>query len=91
MILLTQKIGQGPTRRCDSRCYNAKGGKCACICGGKNHCAGFDKALDNVRDLFLGQNTDDKPESGKGIPQVTRKAERALNRMSEQTKKELSA
>lgn len=24
-------------RRCDSRCYNAKGDHCTCICGGKNH------------------------------------------------------
>jgi hypothetical protein len=52
MILLTEKIGQGPTRRCDSRCYNAQGGQCKCICGGRNHGAGIDKALENVRTLF---------------------------------------
>jgi hypothetical protein len=52
MILMTEKVGQGPTRRCDARCYNAKGGKCDCICRGKNHCAGVQKALANVRERF---------------------------------------
>lgn len=52
MILMTQKVGQGPTQRCDARCYNAKRGGCKCICGGRNHGAGITKALDNVRVLF---------------------------------------
>lgn len=52
MILLTQRIGQGPTRRCDKRCYDAKGGKCDCICGGRNHSAGIVKALEHVREMF---------------------------------------
>jgi hypothetical protein len=52
MILLTQKVGDGPTRRCDARCYNAKGGKCECVCGGRNHCAGEQTALSNVREMF---------------------------------------
>lgn len=90
MVLLSQKIGQDATRRCDARCYNAKGGQCDCICGGKNHCAGFEKALANVRDMFLGQNTEEKPDSGKGIPVVTRKAQRAIERMSDQTQKEIA-
>jgi hypothetical protein len=52
MILLSQKIGDGPTQRCDARCFNAKGGNCQCICGGRNHGVGIDKALDNVREMF---------------------------------------
>jgi len=52
MILMTQKVGQGPTQRCDARCYNAKTGHCACICGGRNHGAGMQKALDNTRQMF---------------------------------------
>ena len=51
--LLTEKIGSGPTRRCDARCYTGKHDKCACICGGKNHGAGLEKAMDNVRETFL--------------------------------------
>ena len=52
MILMTQKVGQGPTQRCDARCYNAKSGECKCICGGRNHGAGLKKALDNVHEMF---------------------------------------
>lgn len=52
MILMTQKIGDGPVRRCDQRCYGATHGKCACICGGRNHGAGIQKALANVREMF---------------------------------------
>jgi len=35
----------GKTRRCDARCYNAIGKKCACICGGRNHGAGARAAI----------------------------------------------
>jgi len=40
----------GCVGRCDARCYDAKHDKCECICGGKNHGAGRDKAVDNVRE-----------------------------------------
>lgn len=53
MVLMTEKIGQGPTRRCDARCYNGKHAVCSCICGGKNHGAGLQQAMDNVREIFL--------------------------------------
>jgi hypothetical protein len=49
---MTQKVGQGPTQRCDARCYNATKGKCNCICGGRNHGSGIEQALDNVRTMF---------------------------------------
>jgi len=47
-----QKIGQDAARRCDARCYHGKSKACRCICGGKNHGAGLQKALNNVRDYF---------------------------------------
>lgn len=53
MTLMSEKIGQGPTRRCDAKCYNGKHARCTCICGGRNHGAGLQKAIDNVRDVFL--------------------------------------
>ena len=53
MTLMSQKIGQDATRRCDARCYGAKHSKCHCICGGLNHGAGLQQALTNVRDTFL--------------------------------------
>lgn len=39
---------QGCVGRCDARCYNAKGPRCRCICGGKNHGVGLAKARDNT-------------------------------------------
>ena len=96
MILMTQKIGQGPTQRCDARCYNAKSGECKCICGGRNHGAGIDKALDNVRTMFaplvlcehdkiLGtcEHGCTKPKGRVGDVEVTRRAQRELRRHEE--------
>lgn len=93
MILMTQKIGQGPTQRCDARCYNAKGGNCECICGGRNHGAGEKKALDNVRTMFapvvfcihnkiLGTCEEGctKPRGRVGDVEVTRRTLRELRR-----------
>lgn len=53
------------SRRCDATCYNAHGPKCECVCGGKNHGAGQEQAVANMRELFglelaLG---DPEPES----------------------------
>jgi len=33
------------TGRCDARCYNAKGKKCHCVCGGVNHGIGLNNAI----------------------------------------------
>lgn len=35
---------------CDARCYNAKGVKCVCVCGGLNHGEGLDQATQNTKD-----------------------------------------
>lgn len=40
----------GKTRRCDARCYNAKGSKCTCICGGRNHGVGLNRAINQSAD-----------------------------------------
>lgn len=37
--------------RCDARCYNATCTQCDCICGGKNHGAGIQQAMENTREL----------------------------------------
>ena len=39
---------KGCVGRCDANCYNAKHAKCTCICGGRNHSAGFERASENV-------------------------------------------
>jgi hypothetical protein len=37
--------------RCDARCYEAKDDKCDCICGGRNHGAGRNQAIENTQEL----------------------------------------
>ncbi len=36
--------------RCDAKCYEAKEEKCDCVCGGRNHGKGLEKALDNTKE-----------------------------------------
>jgi hypothetical protein len=42
---------EGCVGRCDARCYDADEPDCECICGGRNHGAGKQQALDNTREL----------------------------------------
>lgn len=54
--LISIKTPDGsPGARCDAKCYNAKGPKCTCLCGGVNHGAGKNNAIDNTHrySLFL--------------------------------------
>lgn len=37
----------GCVGRCDANCHDAKSAHCTCICGGKNHGAGLQKAIEN--------------------------------------------
>lgn len=52
--LLSVHNSEGCVGRCDARCYNAVGDVCDCICGGKNHGAGLERAMDNTRDWAEG-------------------------------------
>jgi len=40
--------GNGLVGRCDARCYDAIDQKCTCICAGKNHGVGQQKAIENT-------------------------------------------
>lgn len=51
MILMSYGNSEG-TRRCDARCYEGTGDHCDCICGGKNHGAGLQQAMQNVREQW---------------------------------------
>ncbi len=42
----------GCTGRCDAKCHDATGPDCNCICGGKNHGVGVDKAVENAREQY---------------------------------------
>jgi hypothetical protein len=45
MVLVVAVDGDGKVKRkCDARCYNAKGSDCHCVCGGRNHGLGFEEA-----------------------------------------------
>ena len=37
--------------RCNAGCYNAKHEKCVCVCQGRNHGIGLDRAVDNTREM----------------------------------------
>lgn len=39
----------GCVGRCDAKCYDAIEDECDCICGGANHGAGKQQAIDNTR------------------------------------------
>lgn len=54
-VLMSVHSSEGCEGQCDGKCYNAKGGKCTCICGGKNHGVGLEQAIDNTREQFLGK------------------------------------
>ncbi len=42
---------EGCVGRCDARCYEASEPECNCVCGGRNHGAGLEQAVDNTREL----------------------------------------
>jgi hypothetical protein len=50
MVLIATVSSSGKRGRCDARCYNGKATtKCRCICGGRNHAQGLERALASVR------------------------------------------
>jgi hypothetical protein len=49
--LIAVYTGDGCAGRCDAKCYNAWGPECHCICGGANHGAGKQEAIDTTREL----------------------------------------
>lgn len=58
MTLISSSVG-GSVFRCDSKCHNATGAKCDCVCGGKYHgkregSREFKQAMEE-----LGQEIDD--------------------------------
>ena len=40
--------------RCDARCYEAREPHCDCVCSGRNHGAGLERAVENTRELANG-------------------------------------
>ena len=51
MTLIEIRDGSGTVvGRCDAKCYNAEQPHCDCVCGGMNHGAGKQKALENTKE-----------------------------------------
>ena len=46
--LMRLVLSSGKQRSCNSRCYSAKNPECHCICGGRNHSKGLQRAVDNT-------------------------------------------
>jgi len=51
VTLISWSTSGGEQGRCDAKCYEATGPDCDCICGGRNHGAGQDQAIENTREL----------------------------------------
>lgn len=51
MSTLISVHSEGCVGRCDAKCYNAKHDVCVCICGGRNHGVGHNRAVENTRQL----------------------------------------
>lgn len=49
-IIIRKNKDGAITGRCDASCYDAKGKKCKCVCGGDNHGVGINDAI-----LFTSQ------------------------------------
>ena len=49
--LISYQSSGGDQGRCDAKCYEATEPECTCICGGRNHGAGKQQAIDNTRAL----------------------------------------
>jgi len=54
-MVIIQEYAQNGTklRRCDARCYNAKGKKCFCICGAINHGKGIYFTVENAMNTLI--------------------------------------
>ena len=49
--LISYQSSGGDQGRCDAKCYDAREDACDCICGGRNHGSGKQRAIENTREL----------------------------------------
>jgi len=49
--LISYQSSGGDQGGCDAKCYDAQEPDCDCICGGRNHGAGREQAIENTREL----------------------------------------
>ena len=56
--VLAVYTSDGCIGRCDANCHDATDDKCTCICGGKNHGVGLQKAIEHNHEM-IGLTPDD--------------------------------
>lgn len=51
--LISVHNSDGLVGRCDAHCHDAKtpAAECKCVCGGRNHGVGKEKAIENTREM----------------------------------------
>jgi len=50
-LIRVKASGGKRARVCNAQCYNAKFPTCVCVCGGKNHGVGLERAKENTREI----------------------------------------
>ncbi len=69
VTLISWATSGGDQGRCDAKCYDATEPECTCICGGRNHGAGKQQAIDNTREL-AGSWIEQARASGQDVSHV---------------------
>lgn len=49
--LIAMYNSEGCVGRCDAKCYLATESECTCICGGRNHGVGQQRAIENTQEM----------------------------------------
>jgi hypothetical protein len=74
MTLIYVANSNGCVGRCDSRCYEAVMPDCHCICGGKNHGVGLERAKSNTEELAKQKLTEWQKQGVYIAPELLQKA-----------------
>ena len=51
VVIISETTSSGRRRSCNSRCHNAKGNTCVCICSSVNHGVGLRQATENTQKM----------------------------------------
>ena len=78
--LIAVYTSDGLAGRCDAKCYEATCPVCDCVCGGRNHGAGRERAIDNTRTLATHWITTYTHE--KGLTNVTTELHRECQQVT---------
>jgi hypothetical protein len=65
--LFSVSNSDGLVGRCDANCYDARESECDCICGGKNHGQGVERAVDNTIRYIQHWTDQQRQKHGAGV------------------------